>query len=157
LANDGTVNLGCPDPSESNDSFSFEDVSDPTRRLRVQTRISEDALADPFEALYDATVLVKLGAARTQAMLIVRGLDEANGIVDSLASYVCFFDEIMRDPDTRWRLRTRLIEDSLAHPSEAMNQAGVLVNLALKRVMPMVDAGHVVPMELDFARLNKWR
>ncbi len=56
------------------------------------------------------------------------------GPIDTLETYSQFYDALVRDPATRYRLRTRIIEDGAVDPVDAMNDAVVLLNLATARV-----------------------
>lgn len=55
------------------------------------------------------------------------------GPIDTLETYSQFYDALVRDPATRYRLRTRIIEDGAVDPVDAMNDAQILLDLANAR------------------------
>lgn len=58
----------------------------------------------------------------------------SNSSVDTKLSYTELYDSVLKDPSTRYRLRSRMIEDGGVDPADALHDAELLFELATARI-----------------------
>lgn len=80
--------------------------------------------------------------------VLQKGLKMANlGPIDTTSSYDKLYDGLIRDPETSYSLRMRVMEDHKLDPIVAMNDAVTLLNLATTRIQELQIAGKLRPRE----------
>jgi hypothetical protein len=62
------------------------------------------------------------------------------------------YDAVLADPETRYRLRTRIIEDHKQDPVDALQNAVILFNLAASRVVELSEPYALADFESLLAR-----